>query len=257
MSTIHATAIIGEGAVLGAEVKLGPYSVVGPGVKIGDGTELMAHAVVDGNTTVGAECVIHPFARIGGPTQDLKFKGGAPGVIVGDKTVIRECVTINAGTHDGEMTEVGSGCLLMAYSHIAHACKVGNGVIIANATQLAGDVIVEDFAIIEGMCGIVQFRRVGKMAFIGGYTKIDKDVPPFMIADGLDIKVRSFNKIGMERRGFSEETRSAVKEAYRILYRQNHSVAEAIQQMEKDLPPVPEIQYLINFIRTSKVGIVR
>lgn len=257
MSSIHPTAIVGAGAVIGADVKLGPYSVIGSGVKIGDGTELMAHAVVDGNTTIGAGCVIHPFARVGGPTQDLKFKGGAPGVIVGDKTVIRECVTINAGTHDGEMTEVGSGCLLMAYSHVAHACKVGNGVIIANATQLAGDVIVEDFAIIEGLCGIVQFRRVGKMAFIGGYTKVTKDVPPFMIADGLDIEVRSFNKIGMERRSVSEESRNAIKEAYRILYRQNRSVAEALEQIGKELPSTPEVQHLIDFIRTSKIGIVR
>lgn len=257
MSNIHPTAIVGDGAVLGADVKLGACSVVGDGVKIGDGTELMAHAVVDGNTTVGAGCVIHPFARVGGPTQDLKFKGGAPGVIVGDKTVIRECVTINAGTHDGEMTEVGSGCLLMAYSHVAHACKVGNGVIIANGTQLAGDVIVEDFAIIEGLCGVVQFRRIGKMSFLGGYTKATKDVPPFMIADGLDIKVRSFNKIGMERRGVSEESRNAIKEAYRILYRQKTPIAEALEQMENELPATPEVRHLIQFIRTSKVGIVR
>ena len=257
MSSIHPTAIVGDGAVLGDGVKLGPYSIVGPGVRIGDGTELMAHAVVDGNTTVGAGCVIHPFARVGGPTQDLKFKGGAPGVIVGDKTVIRECVTINAGTHDGEMTEVGSGCLLMAYSHVAHACKVGNGVIIANGTQLAGDVIIEDFAIIEGLCGVVQFRRIGKMAFLGGYTKATKDVPPFMIADGLDIEIRGFNKIGMERRGIPEESRAAIKDAYRILYRQKLPLAEALEQIEKELPSTPEIQHLVGFIRNSKAGIVR
>jgi len=257
MSKIHSTAIVSEGAMLGADVKLGPYSIVGQNVRIGDGTELMAHAVVDGNTTVGSGCIIHPFARIGGLTQDLKFKGGAPGVIVGDKTVIRECVTINAGTHDGEMTEVGSGCLLMAYSHVAHACKIGNGVIIANGTQLAGDVIIEDFAIIEGLCGVVQFRRIGKMAFLGGYTKATKDVPPFMIADGLDIEIRGFNKIGLERRGVPEESRNAIKEAYRILYRQKLPVAEAIEKMEKELPSTLEVQHLINFIRTSKVGIVR
>jgi UDP-N-acetylglucosamine acyltransferase len=257
MSNIHPTAIVGDGAVLGADVRLGPYSVVGSHAKIGDGTELMAHAIVDGYTTMGAECVVHPFARIGGPTQDLKFKGGAPGVLVGDKTVLRECVTINAGTHDGEMTEVGSGCLLMAYSHVAHACKVGNGVIIANGTQLAGDVIIEDFAIIEGLCGVVQFRRIGKMAFLGGYTKATKDVPPFMIADGLDIEIRGFNKIGMERRGVSEESRAAIKEAYRILYRQKLPIAEALEQMEKELLSTAEVQHLIQFIRDSKVGIVR
>lgn len=257
MSTIHSTAIVSDGAVLGAEVKIGPYCIVGPDVKIGDGTELFAHAVVDGNTTLGAGCMVHPFARIGGPTQDLKFKGGNPGVIVGDKTVIRECVTINAATHDGEMTEVGSGCLLMAYSHVAHACKVGNGVIIANGTQLAGDVIVEDFAIIEGLCGAVQFRRIGKMALLGAYTKATKDVPPFMIANGLDIEIRGFNKIGMERRGVPEESRDAIKEAYRILYRQKIPLAEALEKMENELPSTAEVQHLINFIRTSKVGIVR
>ncbi len=257
MSDIHSTAIIEEGAVLGEGVKLGAYSVIGPDVKIGDKTEVMAHAVIDGNTTIGNECVIHPFARIGGATQDLKFKGGAPGVIVGDKTVLRECVTINSGTHDGEMTQVGSGCLLMAYSHVAHACKIGNGVIIANGTQLAGDVIVEDNAIIEGLSGAVQFRRIGKMAFLGAYTKATKDVPPFMIADGLDIKIRGINKIGMERQGVSEESRAAVKEAYRILYRQKLPLAEALGKIENEVTSTDEVKYLLDFIRASKVGIVR
>jgi UDP-N-acetylglucosamine acyltransferase len=257
MSNIHPTAVVEDGAVIGADVKLGPYSVVGPNAKIGDGAELMAHAVVDGYTTIGSECVIHPFARIGGRTQDLKFKGGAPGVMVGDRTVMRECVTINAGTHDGEMTEVGADCLLMAYSHIAHACKVGNGVIIANATQLAGDAIVEDFAIIEGMCGVVQFRRVGKMAFLGGYTKVTKDVPPFMIADGLDIQIRGFNRVGMERRGLSEESRKSIKEAYRILYRKKLTTQDAVAKIEDEVFKTPEVQHLLEFIRSSEAGIVR
>ena len=257
MSEIHSTAIIEEGAELGEGVKVGAYSVVGQHVKIGAGTELMAHVVVDGYTTIGRECAIHPFARIGGQTQDLKYNGGAPGVIIGDKTVLRECVTINAGTHDGEMTEVGSDCLLMAYSHVAHACKLGNGVIIANGTQLAGDVIVEDFAIIEGLSGAVQFRRIGKMAFMGAYTKATKDVPPFMIADGLDIQVRGFNKIGMERRGVSEESRAAIKEAYRILYRQKLPLADALEKIEREVTLTSEVEYLLDFIRSSKVGIVR
>jgi UDP-N-acetylglucosamine acyltransferase len=256
-SHIHSTAIIGEGAHIGDDVRLGAYSVVGPDVTLGDRTELMAHAVVDGNTSVGSDCVIHPFARIGGQTQDLKFKGGRPGVIIGDRTVLRECVTVNAGTHDGEMTRVGSDCLLMAYSHVAHACIIGNGVIIANGTQLAGDVVVEDFAILEGLCGAVQFRRIGKMAFLGAYTKATKDVPPFMIADGLDIQVRGFNKIGMERRGVSEESIAAIKEAYRLLYRKKIPLADALETMENELPSTPEMQHLIRFIRESDVGIVR
>jgi UDP-N-acetylglucosamine acyltransferase len=257
MRNIHPTAIVEEGVVLGEGVKLGAYCVVGPHVKIGDKTELMAHAVVDGHTTIGSECTIHPFARIGGQTQDLKFKGGAPGVIVGDKTVLRECVTINAGTQAGEMTEVGSRCLLMAYSHVAHACKIGNEVIIANGTQLAGDVVVEDYAILEGLCGAVQFRRIGKMAFMGAYTKASKDVPPFMIADGLDIQIRGINKVGMERRGVSEESRAAVKEAYRILYRKKLPLAEAIEKIERSVAQTPEIEHLLNFIRSSECGIVR
>ncbi len=257
MNTIHSTAIVEEGAELGAGVKLGAYSVIGPDVKIGDQTEVLAHAVIDGNTTIGNECTIHPFARIGGATQDLKFDGGTPGVIVGNNTVLRECVTINAGTHDGEMTEVGSECLLMAYSHVAHACKIGNGVIIANGTQLAGDVIVEDFAIIEGLAGAVQFRRIGKMAFMGAYTKATKDVPPFMIADGLNIQIRGFNKIGMARRGIPEKSITSVKEAYRILYRKKLPLAEAIETIENEVTPTPEIRYLLDFIRNSKVGIVR
>ncbi len=257
MSEIHSTAIVMDGAELGADIKLGPYSVVGSAAKIGDGTELMSHVVVDGNTTIGSECVIHPFACIGGPTQDLKYDGGNPGVKVGDNTVIRECVTINTATNDGDFTEVGSDCLLMAYSHVAHACKVGDGVIIANGTQLAGDVIVEDFAILEGLCGAVQFRRIGKMAFLGAYTKASRDVPPFMIADGLDIQIRGINKVGMERRGVSEESRAAIKEAYRILYRQKLPLAEALEKIEAELEPLDEVRYLVNFIRSSEVGIVR
>jgi len=257
MSDIHSTAVVMDGAELGADVKLGPLSVVGADVKIGDGTELMAHAVVDGRTTIGAGCTIHPFARIGGPTQDLKYDGGSPGVKVGDNTILRECVTINAATNAGDFTEVGSDCLLMAYSHVAHACKIGDGVIIANGTQLAGDVIVEDFAILEGLCGAVQFRRIGKMAFLGAYTKASRDVPPFMIADGLDIQIRGINKIGMERRGVSEESRTAIKEAYRILYRQKLPLTEALEKIEAKLESFDEVKYLVNFIRASEVGIVR
>lgn len=257
MSEIHSTAIINAGAQLGEDVKVGAYCVVGPHVKIGSGSELLAHVVVDGHTTIGSGSVIHPFARIGGQTQDLKYSGGAPGVIVGDRTVLRECVTVNAGTHDGEMTEVGSDCLLMAYSHVAHACKIGNGVIMANGTQLAGDVVVEDFAIIEGLCGAVQFRRIGRMAFLGGYTKVTKDVPPYMIADGQDIQIRGFNKVGMERRGVSEEARGAIKEAFRILYRQKMSLSDALEKIENEVPSGPEIDHLVEFIRNSKVGIVR
>jgi len=257
MQWIHPTAIVGKGAELGEGVTLGAYCLVGEGVRIGAGTELMTHAVVDGNTSIGSQCIIHPFARIGGASQDLKVEGGTPGSTVGDRTVIREYVTINSGTYDGEITVVGSDCLLMAYSHVAHACKVGNGVILANGTQLAGDVVVENFAVLEGLCGAVQFRRIGKMAFLTAYTKAGKDVPPFMIADGLNIQIRGVNKVGMERHGVSEKSCLAIKEAYRILYRQNLSVSEALEKIEKKLPSTSEVNHLIQFIRNSKIGIVR
>jgi len=179
-------------------------------------------------------------------------------VKIGDRTVIRECVTVHAATNDGEFTEVGSDCLLMAYAHIAHCCKVGNQVIIANSTQLAGHVIVEDQVTIEGMVGIVQFLRLGRLSFIGGTSKVVKDIPPFMIANGNPAEVRGFNRIGMERRGISEEGRRRVKEAYRILYRKKGlTTTEAVQEIRDTLTPEPEIEQFLQFIEQSGNGITR
>ena len=238
-------------------MNIGPFCVVGSEVKIGDGSTLFSHVVIDGNTEIGADCQIHPFSRIGGKTQDLKFKGGQPGVKIGDRTVIREYVTINAATNDGDFTTVGCDCLIMAYCHIAHCCKIGNGVIMANMAQLSGHVIVEDKATIEGNVGIVQFVRVGTMAFIGAVSVIRKDVPPYMIAVGDPLEVRSTNKIGMERRGVSEESRKQLKEAFRLLYRKELSVSQALEEMERTLVQTDEVKYLIEFVRNSKTGITR
>lgn len=255
MSNIHPTAVVGEGATLGENVSIGPYAVIGPEVTIGSGTTVMSHAVIDGYTFVGADCVIHPFARLGGQTQDLKFKGGRPGVRIGDRTVIREYVTVNAATNDGEFTEVGSDCLLMAYVHVAHCCKVGNKVIMANMTQLAGHVEIEDMATLEGNVGVVQFCRVGTMAFIGGVSTIRKDIPPYMIAVGDPAQVRSTNKIGMDRRGVSPEARREIKEAFRLLYRSGLTVSQATEKIRAELELIPEIEHLLNFIETTKTGI--
>ena len=257
MAKIHPTAIVEPGAQLADDVIIGPYCTVSAEAVIGRGTELISHVVIAGNTTLGEENRVSPFAVLGGRTQDLKFKGGSPGVKIGNKNTIREYVTVNAATNDGDYTVVGDQCLLMAYSHVAHCCRVGSQVIIANGVQIAGHVTIEDQATIEGMVGIVQFLRVGRMAFIGGLSKVSKDVPPFMIAHGDPIEVRGFNRVGMESRGCSDAARKAIKEAYRILYRAEEPLQEAITRLEKELEPIDELNELIAFCRSAEKGIVR
>jgi UDP-N-acetylglucosamine acyltransferase len=241
MAKIHPTAIVEPGAQLADDVIIGPYCTVSAEAVIGRGTELISHVVIAGNTTLGEENRVSPFAVLGGRTQDLKFKGGSPGVKIGNKNTIREYVTVNAATNDGDYTVVG----------------VGSQVIIANGVQIAGHVTIEDQATIEGMVGIVQFLRVGRMAFIGGLSKVSKDVPPFMIAHGDPIEVRGFNRVGMERRGCSDAARKAIKEAYRILYRAEEPLQEAITRLEKELKPIDELNELIAFCRSAEKGIVR
>lgn len=257
MAQIHPTAIIADGARIADDAIIGPYCTVSEMVEIGSGTELISHVVVSGNTQIGAGCRISPFAVVGGQTQDLKFKGGHPGVKIGNNTVIREYVTVNAATNDGDFTTVGDNCLLMAYSHVAHCCHIGNQVIIANSCQIAGHVVIEDLATIEGMVGIVQFLRVGTMAFVGGMSKVAKDMPPYMIAHGDPLEVRGFNRIGMERRGVDEAGRKSIKEAYRILYRQKQPISEALDKIEAEVEQTAEVQRLVEFFRSSEKGVTR
>jgi UDP-N-acetylglucosamine acyltransferase len=257
MKQIHPTAIIAPEAVLGDDVDIGPYCVVGPDVKLGTGTRLVAHVVVDGHTTLGEGCEVHPFARLGGKTQDLKYSGGTTYVEVGDRTVLRECVTVNSGTRDGEVTRVGPGCLLMAYCHVAHGCVLGNGVIVSNGTQFAGEVQVEDRAIISGLVAVHQFCRIGTMSMVGGSLKLTQDVPPYMLVDGPDPKVHGVNLVGLTRRGFSEETRNALKQAHRLLFRSEINVGEALARIEAELPDMPEIRHLVGFYRSSNRGVTR
>jgi UDP-N-acetylglucosamine acyltransferase len=257
MAQIHPTAIVADGAQIAEDAIIGPYCTISSKAVIGSGTELFSHVVVEGYTTLGANNRVSPFAVLGGRTQDLKFKGGNPGVKIGDNNTIREYVTINAATNDGDFTTVGNDCHILAYSHVAHCCHIGNGVVIVNACQIAGHVIIEDMAMIEGSVGIVQFIRVGSMAYIGAMSKITKDVPPYMIAHGDPLEVRGFNRIGMERRGIDETGRKAVKEAYRILYRQDAPVAESLDNIEAEVEQTPEIKHLLEFCRASEKGITR
>jgi UDP-N-acetylglucosamine acyltransferase len=257
MSKIHSTAVVAAGAELAADVEVGPYCIVGAHVRIGAGTKLLSHVNVDGHTTIGAGCTVWPFASIGTQTQDLKFKGGAPRVEIGDRTTIREYVTVNAATNDGDATRVGSDCHIMAYAHVAHDCVVGNRVIIANAGTLAGHVVIEDQAIIGGLCGIHQFARLGRLCIIGGCSKVVMDVPPFMMADGNPLSVHTINAVGLKRAGVTEESQQLLKKAYRILYRKKLSAAKALEEIEQTLEQAPEVRDLVAFVKASERGITR
>jgi UDP-N-acetylglucosamine acyltransferase len=258
MATIHPTAIVDSQAQLDSEVEVGPYAIIGPHVKIGAGTVVQSHAYVSGYTTLGKTCDIFPFACVGMKTQDLKFKEGDISYVeVGDNTVLREFSTVHLGTKAGELTKVGSDCLIMAYCHVAHGCSVGNHVIMANMATLAGEVVIEDFAILGGMVGVHQFCRVGQHAMIGGMTKVRQDCPPYMVTEntGDEVRVLGPNLVGLQRRGFSAEARSALKEAYKLLYREGLNRSQALERIKYEVADLPEIKTLVDFYTNSTRGV--
>ncbi len=257
MTDIHSTAVISKGAQLGADVSVGAYSVIGPHVRIGDGTSVGPHVVLDGHTTIGSECGIFPFACLGSRSQDLKFKGATTYVEIGDKTILREYVTVNAGTGEGEVTRVGKACFLMAYCHVAHACKVGDGVIMANCATLAGEVTVEEGAVLGGLSAVHQFCRIGAMTMVGGCTKIVKDCPPFMMVDGNPAVVRGLNLIGLKRRDVCSEAIRALRESYRLLYRSDLTTTQAVEKIAAEYSGHDKVQQLLDFISSSKRGITK
>lgn len=254
---VHPTAIVEDGALLGADVEIGAYSVIGAGVRIGDGTRIHPHVVVAGDTTIGKKCEFFSFACVGTQTQDLKFKGGATSVEIGDRTTLREYVTVNSGTNEGEVTKVGSDCHILAYCHVAHACRVGDGVIMSNGATLGGDVVVEDQAIIGGLTGVHQFTRIGRLCMVGGMTKVTKDCPSFMIVDGNPARVRGVNVIGMERRSISNEARSSIKKAHRIIFRGELSTQQAIDEVRTKVAMCDELEQLLSFVESSKRGVLK
>jgi UDP-N-acetylglucosamine acyltransferase len=255
MSTVHSSAIIHPGARIGAGCDIGPYCLIGEHVTLGDKCKLYSHVVIDGHTRLGRENQIFPFASIGLRTQDLKWKGGVTRLEIGDHNTFRECVTIHSATGDGEITRVGSHNHILAYSHVAHNCLLGDHIIMSNVATLAGHVTVGDHAVIGGLAAIHQFCRIGKMSMIGGCSKVVQDVPPFMMADGNPAETRTINKIGMERNGVSEKAQSAMRQAYKILFREGLTVRNALAQMEKKLPKLEEIRFLIQFVQSSERGI--
>jgi UDP-N-acetylglucosamine acyltransferase len=252
---IHPTAVIHKNAQIGANCQIGPYCVIGEHVTLGDECVLHSHVVIDGRTTLGRRNEVFPFASIGLKTQDLKWKGGVTRTEIGDGNTFREYVTVHSATGDGEVTTVGSNNHILAYCHLAHNVTLGNGVIMSNVATLAGHVTVEDCAVIGGLAAVHQFCRVGRIAIVGGCSKVVQDVPPFMLADGNPAETRTINKVGLERNGVSEEAQDALRRAYKILFREGLTISNALARIETDLPPVAEIQHLIQFTRASSRGI--
>ncbi|HMJ67205.1 MAG TPA: acyl-ACP--UDP-N-acetylglucosamine O-acyltransferase [Candidatus Binatia bacterium] len=252
---IHPTAIVHSKAQIGYGCYIGPYCIVGPEVVLGANCRLHSHVVIDGNTVLGESNEVYPFATIGLKTQDLKWKGGTTCTRIGDFNTFREHVTIHSATRDGECTTVGSHSNLLAGAHVAHNVTLGNHIIMSNVAMLAGHITVEDYAVIGGVAAVHQFCRIGKMSIIGGCSKVVQDVPPFMMADGNPATTRTVNKVGMTRNGVSEEAQTALKQAYKLAFRSGLTIPNALERMEAELPPLPEVQHLIQFIRTSERGI--
>jgi len=255
---IHPTAIVSPDAHLEEGVEVGPYTIIGADVHIGKNTIIGSHVVVEDHTDIGEDCRIFQFSSLGGAPQDLKFKGEKTRLIVGNHNTIREFVTINRATSaDIGVTIIGNHNLLMAYCHVAHNCKLGNHIVMANAATLAGHIHVEDFAIIGGLTGIHQFTRIGAHCIIGGASAVAKDVPPYIMAAGNHAKPYGLNTVGMKRRGFKEETIMALKEAYRLIFRSSLLFTVAIERVKNEVADTSEVRHFIDFIQKSERGIIR
>ncbi len=254
---IHPTAIVDPGARLGTGVRIGPYCVLGGHVEVGDGCRLQHHVTIEGPSVIGAGNVFYACASIGQQSQDLKYRGEPTHLRIGDGNTFREFVTVHRGTAPDSCTRVGNRGNFLAYSHVAHDCLVGDGVIFSNNGTIAGHVEVQDHAVIGGLTAVHQYCRIGRHAITGGCSKIVQDVPPFMIADGNPARVRGVNQIGLERHGFAEESVRRLREAYRLLYRSKMNVKQAVDEIRKTLWGAAEIEQLVDFIENSGRGIIR
>ena len=251
---IHPTATVAASAQLGDDVEIGPYTVVGEHVTLGAGTRLRAHVVVEDFVTLGARCDVFSGAVLGGIPQDRKFKGEESYLKIGDNNIIREHVTIHRATGAGNETRIGNDNLIMAYCHIGHNCTIGSSNMMSNMLGLAGHILVEDKVIFGGFVGVHQFVRVGKMAMVGGYSKVVQDIPPFMMADGRPCKVLDLNVIGLRRAGVSTKARADLKQAYKLLYRSQMNMSQAVELVESEIDPGTERDYLLDFIRQIRFG---
>ena len=253
---IHPTAVVDPSAKIGEGVIIGPNSIVEGSVEIGDSTRIDSQAKIGYGARIGKDCHIFHGAVVSEIPQDLKFHGEDTITIIGDRTKIREYATIHRGTENREKTQVGSDCLLMAYSHVAHDCFVGDHVILSNVVQLGGHVTVDDWAYIGGMAGVHQFTHIGEHAFIGGGYRCIQDVPPYILVSGEPLKFSGLNVVGLRRHGFSNETINLLKEVYRLIYRSEFNISQALEQIQSAFEPTEEIEKIVSFIQQSKRGIV-
>lgn len=258
---IHPTAIVHPEAKIDPSCEIGPFCTIGPEVKMGARNRLISHVVVDRSTTIGDDNVFHPFAVIGGVPQDLKYKGEATELIVGNRNVIRESVTLNIGTQGGGgITSIGDDNLLMAYVHLGHDTRVGNRTVIANGCQIAGHVTIEDWAIIGGLSGVSQFLRVGAHCYIGGCSGVERDVPPFSFGKGptSGFEVLGMNLVGLKRRGFDDQAIAALREIDKIFFKDKSLEKEAaVARIEQQLGTIPVAQQFAKFVRAAEKGIYR
>lgn len=255
---IHETAIIDPKADIDDDVDIGPFSVIGRDVSIGKNTIVGPHVVIEPHVTIDSNCRIFQYAAIGAAPQSLKFEGETTYLKIGKGSIVREFVTIHRGTgFGGGVTEIGEECFLMAYSHIAHDCRIGRKVVLANAATLGGHITIGDYATVGGLVAIHQFVRIGEHAFVGGKSAVVKDIPPFVIAAGDRAKLHGLNRVGLARQGFSQKTLSLLKKTYRIVFRIGLTQNEAIERVAAEVEQIPEVIQFIRFIKSSQRGITR
>jgi len=257
-TSIHPTAVVSPGAQIGYDCFVGPYCIVGDEVQLGDGVRLESHCVIDGQTSVGPGTHVFPFVSIGLASQDLKYKGEPSETRIGARNNIREFVTIHRGTAGGGMlTKIGDDCLIMAQAHIAHDCLIGDGVIMANAATLAGHVVIEDRANIGAYSGVHQFCRVGKEAYIGGYSVVVKDALPFALTVGNHAKCYGLNITGMKRRGYSRASIDSLHHAFHLLLSAKLNTTQAVERIKQEITDSPEVSDLLRFIEASQRGVTK
>ncbi len=255
---IHPSAVVETGAELASGVGIGPYSSIGPHVKIGRDSRIGPHVVIEGHTIIGERNVIYPFTTMGTPPQDVGYQGEATRLVLGDDNVVREYVTINrATTKENWETVIGNHTYLMAYSHVAHDCRLGDWVILTNGATLGGHTQIGEYAILGAFLAVQQFVRIGAHAYLGAKSGIDRDVPPFVITAGPRAKLYGINQKGLLRRGFSQETIDILKKAYRIIWRDNRNFKDGIAQVEESLELIPEVRMILDFFKHSKRGVLR
>lgn len=255
-ANIHPTAIIEAGATIGNDVTVEPYAIIKANVILKDRVVIKSHAYIDGHTTIGEGTTVYPSASIGTKTQDLKFRGEKTYVNIGKNCEIREFVTINSSCQEGTEVRIGDNCLIMAYCHIAHNCEVGNRVIMVNNASLAGHCIVEDCAVIGGLTGIHQFVRIGRYAMVGGMSRVSHDIPPYTIGAGSPFKFGGLNIVGLKRHGIPLATRQALATSFRIIYRSQLNLKDALETIEREVPQIPEVKHFLKFCRDSKRGLM-